>query len=125
MKGSWVLQIYSEIIDDKNGDTLVNTRLYVGNLSYQATDQDLKNIFAQFGGVKTAEVVMDRATDRSKGFAFVEMSSTEEAQKALALNGTDLLGRKIQVSEAKPRKSGGQDGRRGNFDSERRQFGDR
>jgi RNA recognition motif-containing protein len=88
-------------------------RLYVGNLSYTASNSDLEELFGQFGSVKTAEVVQDRASGRSKGFGFVEMNADDEAQAAIAaLNGQQHMGRALTVSEAKPReeRSGGYGG---------------
>ena len=78
-------------------------RLYVGNLSYNVTNESLEELFAQFGAVKSAQVIMDRDTGRSKGFAFVEMSSASEASAAISrFNGTQMDGRAMNVSEAKP-----------------------
>lgn len=78
-------------------------KLYVGNLSYSTTDQSLKTAFAQHGKVESARVIIDRESGRSKGFGFVEMSSDEEAQKAVsALDGQDLDGRNLKVAEARP-----------------------
>lgn len=88
-------------------------KLYVGNLSYNAKEEDLTNLFAKFGTVQSVNIITDRFTGRSKGFAFVEMSSGEEAQKALEINGTDFLGRSITVSEARPKEGGRSEGRRG------------
>jgi RNA recognition motif-containing protein len=77
--------------------------LYVGNLPFRVTDQDLNDIFAQVGQVASAKVIMDRDSGRSKGFGFVEMSTDEEAQKAIdQMNGADLDGRPLTVNEAKP-----------------------
>lgn len=82
----------------------VNQKIYVGNLSYSTTDQDFHELFAQHGGVESASVVTDRYTGRSRGFGFVEMTSSEEAQKAItALNGTDFQGRNLVVNEARPK----------------------
>ncbi len=79
-------------------------KLYVGGLPYQVTEDKLREIFSAHGAVESAVVIMDRMTNRSKGFGFVEMSSQEEAQAAIdKLNGTDLEGRNITVNEAKPR----------------------
>ena len=79
-------------------------KLYVGNLSYDATNADLEKMFGAHGKVETAEVIMDRATGRGKGFGFVEMSSDAEAQAAIAaLNGQDNMGRAMVVNEARPR----------------------
>jgi RNA recognition motif-containing protein len=83
-------------------------RLYVGNLSYNTTEMDLRDAFGQFGTVADAKVVMDRETGRPRGFAFVEMSSDQEAQEAIAqLNGRELDGRTINVNEAQERGAGG------------------
>ena len=79
-------------------------KLYVGNLSYNVTSSDLEQLFTSHGQVQSAEVISDRATGRSKGFGFVEMSSDEEAQAAIAaLNGTEHDGRNLTVNEAKPK----------------------
>ena len=82
-------------------------KLYVGNLGYGMTEDDLMNLFKQFGTVETAQVITDRDTGRSKGFAFVEMSSDQEAQAAIeGLNGRDVGGRTLTVNEARPKPSG-------------------
>jgi cold-inducible RNA-binding protein len=82
----------------------VAKKLYVGNLSYETTDQDLQNLFVPHGTVQSAQVIMDRDAGRSKGFGFVEMSSDQEAQAAIAaLNGQDVNGRALTVNEARPR----------------------
>lgn len=78
-------------------------KLFIGNLDYTVTSDDLKALFAQAGTVVDAVVIMDKMTGRSRGFGFVELSSDEEAKKAIeTLNGADLKGRKINVNEAKP-----------------------
>lgn len=78
-------------------------KLYVGGLSYGTNDETLKQTFAQAGTVESAMIIMDRATGRSKGFGFVEMSSEEEAQKAIEMfNGKELEGRTLTVNEARP-----------------------
>lgn len=78
-------------------------KIYVGNLSYSMDDQSVSQLFAEFGTVESARVVMDRDSGRSKGFAFVEMASDSEAENAISkLNGTEQSGRAINVSEAKP-----------------------
>jgi RNA recognition motif-containing protein len=83
-------------------------RLYVGNLSYNTTEMELRDTFGQIGTVADAKVVMDRETGRPRGFAFVEMSSDQEAQQAIQqLNGRELDGRAINVSEAQERTGGG------------------
>jgi RNA recognition motif-containing protein len=81
-------------------------KIYVGNLSYNTRDADLEQVFGAFGAVESARVVMDRDTNRSKGFGFVEMENAAEAKQAIsALDGTDLQERTIKVNEAKPRES--------------------
>ena len=94
-------------------------RLYVGNLSYSMTDQSLETLFAEFGGVNSAQVVQDRDTGRSKGFGFVEMTDGSQAQSAIAaLHQKDVGGRPLTVNEARPREErsfgsrGGSGGRR-------------
>jgi len=92
-------------------------RLYVGNLPFGITDQDLGSIFAEVGQVVSAKVVMDRDTGRSKGFGFVEMNTDEEAAKAISqFNGGELEGRQLKINEARPmepRTGGGGGGGRG------------
>ena len=83
-------------------------KLYVGNLAYSMTDSDLETLFAQYGQVQSAQVIMDRDTGRSKGFGFVEMGTTEEGQAAIqALHDQDVNGRKLTVNEARPREDRG------------------
>lgn len=82
----------------------MNQKIYVGNLPYSSTDQDLMDLFAQHGSVASANVVTDRYTGRSRGFGFVEMATAEDAQKAIeALNGADFQGRNLVVNEARPK----------------------
>ena len=82
-------------------------KLYVGNLSYSTTDESLNGAFAAFGPVASARVIMDRETGRSKGFGFVEMTTDEDALKAVAaMDGQDLDGRNLKVAEAKPMEGG-------------------
>jgi cold-inducible RNA-binding protein len=89
-------------------------KLYIGNLAFETTENDLQDLFQQHGQVTEVALIMDRMTGKSRGFAFVTMSSAGEGQAAIsALNGTDLHGRALTVSEARPRKerprqSGGQ-----------------
>ena len=97
-------------------------KLYVGNLSYGVTDADLEAMFAPHGTVQSAQVIMDRDTGRSKGFGFVEMGSSQEAQAAIdAMNGKEVDGRKLTVNEARPREErrggggGGGGGGRGGY----------
>jgi len=81
-------------------------KLFIGNLDYTVTGDDLRALFAQAGTVVDAVVIMDKMTGRSRGFGFVELSSDEEAKKAVeTLNGSDLKGRKINVNEAKPQEA--------------------
>ncbi len=83
-------------------------KLYVGNLTYGMTDSSLTQLFAEFGTVASAQVIMDRDTGRSKGFGFVEMGSDQEAQAAIAgLNGKQVEGRSLTVNEARPKTEGG------------------
>ena len=82
----------------------MNKKLYVGGLSYSVTDSQLQQLFASVGTVESAKVVTDKYTDRSRGFGFVEMSTQEEAEKAIAqLNGTQHEGRSLTVNISKPR----------------------
>lgn len=86
----------------------MGAKLYVGNLSYDVQNSDLEEMFASHGSVRSAQVIMDRDTGRSKGFGFVEMSADAEATTAIsALNGRDFKGRALTVSEAKPREDRG------------------
>ena len=83
-------------------------KLYVGNLAYGVTDSQLEQLFAAHGAVQSAQVIMDRDTGRSKGFGFVEMSSSAEAESAIsALNGVEKDGRAMTVNEARPKAEGG------------------
>lgn len=86
----------------------MSTKLYVGNLSFGVTSDDLQEHFAQAGAVESAKIVEDRDTGRSRGFGFVEMASAEEAQAAIEqFNGQDFDGRNLVVNEARPREEGG------------------
>jgi cold-inducible RNA-binding protein len=86
----------------------VAKKMYVGNLSYSANEDELRTIFEEHGTVVSAQVIMDRETGRSKGFAFVEMSSDQEAQAAIsALDGKEIGGRVLKVNEARPREDRG------------------
>ena len=83
-------------------------KIYVGNLSFSVTSAELEQMFAAYGTVASATVITDRSTGQSKGFGFVEMSSSTEAQAAIdALNGKDMGGRALTVNEARPRPEGG------------------
>lgn len=98
-------------------------KLFVGNLSWGVRDQQLSDFFAQAGSVVSASVIMDRNTGRSKGFGFVEMATDEEATKAeQELNGKDLDGRPVSVSEARPREPRENNFGGGNFGGGRRDF---
>ena len=89
-------------------------KLYVGNLPYSVSDSDLQAMFAPFGTVESAQVIVDRDTGRSKGFGFVEMSSPQEGQAAIeGLHDKDVGGRKLVVNEARPREERGGGGGRG------------
>lgn len=101
----------------------MNKKLYVGGLPYSITDQQLEELFTTHGTVESAKVITDKFTDRSRGFGFVEMSSQQEAEAAIAaLNGTELEGRTLTVNIAKAREdrprggSGGRGGGGGNRD---------
>ena len=86
----------------------MSMKLYVGNISFNTSNQDLNDIFGEFGAVESANVVEDRETGRSRGFGFVEMSSKSEGEAAIsALNGTEVDGRELKVNEAKPREDRG------------------
>ncbi|WP_447986570.1 RNA recognition motif domain-containing protein [Nitrospira sp. Nam74] len=97
----------------------MGSKIYVGGLPYSATEQELNNLFAAHGNVESARVITDKFTGQSRGFGFVEMSSGEEASRAIsALNGTQMGGRTLTVNEAKPqepRSGGGDRGGRGGF----------
>ena len=83
-------------------------KLYVGNLAFGITDSQLQDMFAQYGQVASAQVIMDRDTGRSKGFGFVEMGSDQEAQAAVTgMNGQMIEGRPLTVNEARPKEGGG------------------
>jgi RNA recognition motif-containing protein len=102
--------------------------IYVGNLSYSTTEDDLRTAFGKYGEVTSAAMIQDRETGRSKGFGFVEMSSDDDGKKAIAgLNETELQGRQIKVNEARPReerpRGGGGGGGRGGGGGGRGGFG--
>jgi RNA recognition motif-containing protein len=94
------------------------SKLYVGNMSFDTTESDLRDAFAAYGEVQSVNIVTDRDTGRPRGFAFVEMGSDTEAQAAIdGLNGQDLQGRSLNVNVAKPRENrgGGGGGGRGGY----------
>lgn len=100
----------------------MSMKLYVGNLAFATSSQELQELFAQAGTVTSASVIEDRDTGRSRGFGFVEMSSKEEGEAAIAqLNGKEMNGRALNVNEAKPRENrgGGGGGGRGGFGGNR------
>ncbi len=100
------------------------TNIYVGNLSFQTTQDDLHAAFSQFGNVERVNMMTDRDTGQPRGFAFVEMTRTDEAQKAISgLNGADLHGRTLNVSEARPKPARGGD--RNDFGGRRKSGGGR
>ena len=89
-------------------------KLYVGNLTFSVNESDLEALFAPFGTVQSAQLIVDRDTNRPKGFGFVEMGSEAEAHAAIdGLNGREHQGRNLTVNEAKPREDRGDGGRRG------------
>lgn len=82
----------------------MSTNLFVGNLTFATTSSELENLFAEYGEVSSAQVITDRDTGRSRGFGFVEMASSDAAEKAISsLNGRDISGRQLKVNVAKPR----------------------
>ena len=84
----------------------MSKKIYVGNLSYSTTEETLRNQFSQFGEVETVTIIMDKITNRSKGFGFVEMTHDDAARDAIStLNQKDIDGRKVRVNEAEERKS--------------------
>ncbi|MDX6404098.1 MAG: hypothetical protein QOH70_1553 [Blastocatellia bacterium] len=94
----------------------MSTKLYVGNLSFQTSSEELQTLFAQAGTVESVSLIEDRETGRSRGFGFIEMSTKEEGAAAISqFNGKDLGGRALTVNEAKPRedRGGGGGGRNG------------
>jgi len=99
--------------------------IYVGNLSYEVTEEDLSKAFAEYGEVVSAKVIKDGYSGRSKGFGFVEMSNNTEAEAAInGLNGTEIKGRAVKVNQANPRREGrsgggGGRGKQGNFNRKR------
>jgi RNA recognition motif-containing protein len=101
---------------DRERESSMGRKLYVGNLAYGVKDSDLEELFAAHGTVDSAQVIMDRDTGRSKGFGFVEMSSDQEARAAIsALNGKDVDGRNLTVNEARPKEEGGRGGGGGGY----------
>ena len=96
-------------------------KLYVGNLPHSYTEEDLKEIFSKYSSVISCKLIIDRDTQKSKGFGFVELDSKEEAEEAITeLNGKDCDGRAIVVNEARPKRDGGD--RRNNFSRRRERY---
>ena len=90
--------------------------IYVGNLSYQVAEEDLKEVFAEYGTVKKAQLPIDRETGRVRGFGFIEMSSDAEEEAAIAaLDGSEWMGRSLKVNKAKPREDRGGGGGRNRY----------
>lgn len=91
-------------------------RIYVGNMKFEMTEQDLQDLFGEHGQVSDVHIVTDRATGRPRGFAFVEMPDDQAANAAIeAINGQEILGRTLTVNEARPRNGGGGGGDRGGY----------
>ncbi|MEW6410223.1 MAG: RNA-binding protein [Nitrospirota bacterium] len=106
----------------EKGERKMSKKIYVGNFPYQADEDSLREVFATIGEVLSVKIITD-ATGRSKGFGFVEMTSDEDAEKAItALNGTTLMGRSIVVNEARPQADRGRTGGTG---KQRKSFGKR
>ena len=98
----------------------MNAKLFVGNLSFQINDMELKGLFEEYGEVASAKVIVDKRTGRSKGFGFVEMSSEDQAKQAMeALNGADVRGRAINVNFARSQEEGSVSGGSGDFRKKR------
>ena len=94
----------------------MSMKLYVGNLAFQTSDGELEQLFSQSGTVESANIINDRDTGRSRGFGFVEMSSKEEGEAAIAaLNGKEVNGRSLVVNEARQRENNGGGGNRGGY----------
>ena len=84
------------------------TNIFVGNLSFQTTQEDLREVFSPYGAIENINIITDRDTGQARGFAFVEMANRNEAEQAIsALNGTELNGRAMNVNEARPKPQGG------------------
>jgi RNA recognition motif-containing protein len=99
--------LFESFPTNTNGGALMPSKLYVGNLPYAVTNDDLQELFSQVGQVQSVAIITDKFSGQSKGFGFVEMSTAEEASRAIQqFNDTELKGRNIKVNEAKPRESG-------------------
>jgi RNA recognition motif-containing protein len=121
--GHFRLDPEARLVGFSHGEKTVGLKLYVGNLSYDVNNASLEEMFTPFGAVRSAQVIQDRDTGRSKGFGFVEMADDNAARAAMTgLNGKEMGGRALAVNEAKPREDrggggggGGGGGRRGSF----------
>lgn len=92
------------MLKHQNKNIIIIMKLYVGNLSFQTTENDLQDLFEQYGEVREVMLIMDKMTGRSRGFAFVTMGSKDEGESAInALNGRDFAGRNLTINEARPR----------------------
>jgi RNA recognition motif-containing protein len=111
MKRSWRLFFYKSLQKIIQGENRMETKIYVGNLSYETTEDELRELFAQAGTVSSAMLIKDRDTGQSKGFAFLEMSNQAEAEKAIQMfNGKSLGSRELKVNLARPREERGSGG---------------
>lgn len=103
-RGRQEIRINRENILTHLAHSLMQTNLFVRNISYNATNQDLLELFEQIGAVESAKIILDRETQKSRGFGFVNMESADDAERAIAeLDGVELSGRPIYVQEARPR----------------------
>jgi len=94
----------------------LNSKVYVGNLPFSATESDLRSLFEKHGPIASVNVIMDRETGRARGFAFVEMEEASDAANAIrALDGSDMGGRPLRVNEAQDKRDGGGGGRRARY----------
>ena len=113
----------TRVHEDPFEDDVLFKKLYVGNLPFNTTEAELKELFARHGAVESVKVITDRETGRSRGFAFVEMDANAAAEAIRALDGTDLGGRSLRVNEAQERSGGGGGGGGGGYRGPRREGG--
>jgi len=91
-------------------------KMYVGNIAFDATEEDLRNLFSEYGEIESLKIIKDQFTERSKGFGFIEMVDEKDAKKAIAgLNDKDFMGKTLTVAEARPQQQRGFQERRGGF----------